>query len=50
MFNSVEYMPFYLSLASFLMSLSLSAYGVLKDDPFIYIPNGIGTFLLLPYT
>uniref|UniRef100_A0A7C8Z6V9 Bidirectional sugar transporter SWEET n=1 Tax=Opuntia streptacantha TaxID=393608 RepID=A0A7C8Z6V9_OPUST len=43
--KSVEYMPFYLSLATFVMSLSFFAYGLLKYDPFIYVPNGIGTIL-----
>ncbi|XP_050230908.1 bidirectional sugar transporter SWEET2 [Mercurialis annua] len=43
--KSVEFMPFYLSLATFLMSLSFFAYGMLKYDPFIYVPNGIGTIL-----
>ncbi|XP_050104840.1 bidirectional sugar transporter SWEET2a-like [Malus sylvestris] len=47
--RSVEFMPFNLSLATFLMSLSFSAYGVFKKDPFplckCYIPNGIGTIL-----
>ncbi|XP_048230843.1 bidirectional sugar transporter SWEET2a [Ricinus communis] len=43
--KSVEYMPFYLSLATFLMSLSFFAYGMLKYDPFISVPNGIGTIL-----
>ncbi|KAJ9153241.1 hypothetical protein P3X46_026705 [Hevea brasiliensis] len=43
--RSVEYMPFYLSLATFAMSLSFFAYGMLKFDPFIYVPNGIGTIL-----
>ncbi|KAK9267236.1 hypothetical protein L1049_009658 [Liquidambar formosana] len=43
--KSVEYMPFYLSLATFLMSLSFFAYGMLEYDPFIYVPNGIGTIL-----
>ncbi|KAL2244720.1 UNVERIFIED_CONTAM: Bidirectional sugar transporter SWEET2a [Sesamum indicum] len=33
--KSVEYMPFYLSLATFLMSLSFFAYGMLKKDGFI---------------
>ncbi|KAM2793196.1 hypothetical protein PS2_004757 [Malus domestica] len=42
---SVEFMPFNLSLATFLISLSFSAYGVFKKDPFLYIPNGIGTIL-----
>ncbi|PHU18979.1 Bidirectional sugar transporter SWEET2a [Capsicum chinense] len=43
--RSVEYMPFYLSLATFLMSLSFFAYGMLKQDAFIYVPNGIGGVL-----
>lgn len=43
--SSVEFMPFYLSLSTFLMSLSFSTYGVFKYDPFIYVPNGIGTIL-----
>ncbi|XP_057465339.1 bidirectional sugar transporter SWEET2a-like isoform X2 [Actinidia eriantha] len=33
--KSVEFMPFYLSLATFLMSLSFFAYGMFKFDPFI---------------
>uniref|UniRef100_A0ACD5YPR5 Uncharacterized protein n=1 Tax=Avena sativa TaxID=4498 RepID=A0ACD5YPR5_AVESA len=43
--KSVEYMPFYLSLSMSLMSVSFLAYGLLLDDFFIYIPNGIGTVL-----
>nr|XP_028965130.1 bidirectional sugar transporter SWEET2a-like [Malus domestica] len=43
--RSVEFMPFNLSLATFLMSISFSAYGVFKKDPFLYNPNGIGTIL-----
>ncbi|KAK6793245.1 hypothetical protein RDI58_006698 [Solanum bulbocastanum] len=43
--SSVEYMPFYLSLATFLMSLSFFAYGMFKQDPFISVPNGIGEVL-----
>ncbi|KAJ8498337.1 hypothetical protein OPV22_008889 [Ensete ventricosum] len=43
--RSVEFMPFYLSLATFLMSISFFAYGMLLHDFFIYIPNGIGTVL-----
>ncbi|KAF8411103.1 hypothetical protein HHK36_003642 [Tetracentron sinense] len=43
--RSVEYMPFYLSLSTFLMSISFFAYGIFKYDPFIYVPNGIGTVL-----
>nr|GLL30298.1 bidirectional sugar transporter SWEET2a-like [Ipomoea trifida]GMC48827.1 bidirectional sugar transporter SWEET2a-like [Ipomoea batatas] len=43
--RSVEYMPFYLSLATFLMSLSFFAYGLLLYDMFISVPNGIGAVL-----
>ncbi|XP_008225395.1 PREDICTED: bidirectional sugar transporter SWEET2a-like [Prunus mume] len=43
--RSVEFMPFNLSFATFLMSISFSAYGIFKEDPFLYIPNGIGTIL-----
>ncbi|KAA8519581.1 hypothetical protein F0562_013795 [Nyssa sinensis] len=37
--KSVEYMPFYLSLSTFLMSLSFFAYGMFKSDPFIFDGN-----------
>lgn len=43
--RSVEFMPFCLSLSTFLMSISFFAYGLLKHDFFIYVPNGIGTIL-----
>ncbi|XP_022715681.1 bidirectional sugar transporter SWEET2a-like [Durio zibethinus] len=43
--RSVEYMPFSLSLATFLMSLAFFVYGMFKHDAFIYVPNGIGTVL-----
>ncbi|KAK3011299.1 hypothetical protein RJ639_011474 [Escallonia herrerae] len=43
--KSVEFMPFYLSLSTFLMSISFFAYGMFKEDPFIYVPNGVGTIL-----
>ncbi|KAJ8616750.1 hypothetical protein MRB53_036122 [Persea americana] len=43
--KSIEFMPFYLSLSTFLMSISFFAYGVLKNDVFIYVPNGVGTLL-----
>ncbi|CAL8147549.1 unnamed protein product [Prunus armeniaca] len=35
--RSVEFMPFNLSFATFLMSLSFSAYGIFKEDPFLYV-------------
>ncbi|XP_061372929.1 bidirectional sugar transporter SWEET2-like [Gastrolobium bilobum] len=43
--KSVEFMPFCLSLSTFLMSTSFLLYGLLNDDVFIYVPNGIGTVL-----
>ncbi|EOY27855.1 Nodulin MtN3 family protein, putative [Theobroma cacao] len=43
--RSVEYMPFSLSLATFLMSLAFYVYGMFKHDAFICVPNGIGTVL-----
>lgn len=43
--RSVEFMPFYLSLATFLMSFSFFAYGLLLEDFFIYVPNGVGSIL-----
>ncbi|XP_059669364.1 bidirectional sugar transporter SWEET2a-like [Cornus florida] len=43
--RSVEYMPFYLSLSTFLMSVSFFVYGIFKHDPFISVPNGIGSIL-----
>ncbi|KAG4971696.1 hypothetical protein JHK85_038117 [Glycine max] len=43
--KSVEFMPFYLSLSTFLMSTSFLLYGLFNDDAFIYVPNGIGTIL-----
>ncbi|CAH9114271.1 unnamed protein product [Cuscuta epithymum] len=43
--RSVEYMPFYLSLATFLMSLSFFVYGLSMHDIFISAPNGIGAIL-----
>lgn len=43
--SSVEYMPFYLSLSTLLMSVSFFTYGFLGQDPFVYVPNGIGSAL-----
>ncbi|PSR95281.1 Bidirectional sugar transporter like [Actinidia chinensis var. chinensis] len=43
--RSVEFMPFYLSLSTFSMSMAFFLYGILNFDPFIYVPNGIGTIL-----
>ncbi|XP_004502067.3 bidirectional sugar transporter SWEET7 [Cicer arietinum] len=41
--KSVEFMPFYLSLASFGNGVSWTIYALIPFDPFIAIPNGIGT-------
>ncbi|XP_020595974.1 bidirectional sugar transporter SWEET2a [Phalaenopsis equestris] len=43
--KSVEFMPFHLSFATFLTSISFFSYGMLLHDFFIYIPNGIGSVL-----
>ncbi|KAE8664147.1 Bidirectional sugar transporter SWEET2b [Hibiscus syriacus] len=43
--KSVEFMPFYLSLSTFLLSTSFFLYGIFNFDAFIYVPNGIGTVL-----
>ncbi|KAF7836609.1 bidirectional sugar transporter SWEET2-like [Senna tora] len=43
--KSVEYMPFSLSMSTFLMSTAFLIYGLLNDDVFVYVPNGIGTIL-----
>lgn len=41
--KSVKYMPFYLSLAGFANGIVWSAYALLKFDPYILIPNGLGS-------
>nr|XP_010320027.1 bidirectional sugar transporter SWEET1a-like isoform X1 [Solanum lycopersicum] len=43
--KSVEYMPFFLSLAVFICSLSWFFFALLGKDPFILVPNAIGTLL-----
>ncbi|KAJ0989230.1 hypothetical protein J5N97_007586 [Dioscorea zingiberensis] len=43
--KSVEFMPFYLSLATFLMSISFFTYGLFLHDFYVYLPNGIGAVL-----
>ncbi|XP_066367587.1 bidirectional sugar transporter SWEET3a-like isoform X1 [Miscanthus floridulus] len=42
--KSVEFMPFYLSLFSFLASLIWMIYGILGRDPYITTPNAAGCF------
>ncbi|XP_011081454.1 bidirectional sugar transporter SWEET7-like [Sesamum indicum] len=43
--RSVEYMPFSLSLFSFLNGVSWTSYALIRFDPFIAAPNGMGTVL-----
>ncbi|KAI3469098.1 hypothetical protein Pfo_025761 [Paulownia fortunei] len=43
--RSVEYMPFFLSLFSFLNGVSWTSYALIRFDPFIVAPNGMGTLL-----
>ncbi|CAJ1937218.1 unnamed protein product [Sphenostylis stenocarpa] len=43
--KSVEYMPFYISLASFGNGVAWTTYALIRFDPFITIPNGLGTLL-----
>ncbi|EFJ24655.1 hypothetical protein SELMODRAFT_100947, partial [Selaginella moellendorffii] len=43
--KSVEYMPFMLSLCSFVNATIWALYGILKQDKFIIIPNGLGVLL-----
>ncbi|KAJ4781804.1 Bidirectional sugar transporter SWEET [Rhynchospora pubera] len=40
--KSVEYMPFYLSMAIFFNTVCWTAYGLIIFDPYITIPNGVG--------
>ncbi|XP_051136502.1 bidirectional sugar transporter SWEET5-like [Andrographis paniculata] len=41
--KSVKYMPFFLSLANLANGVVWSLYALIKFDPFILIPNGLGT-------
>ncbi|XP_027080938.2 bidirectional sugar transporter SWEET7 [Coffea arabica] len=43
--KSVEFMPFFLSLASFANGISWTAYALIRFDPFIAAPNGMGSLL-----
>ncbi|GKV18908.1 hypothetical protein SLEP1_g29229 [Rubroshorea leprosula] len=40
--KSVKYMPFYLSLANLLNGIIWAIYAILKFDPYVLIPNGLG--------
>ncbi|KAL5551562.1 hypothetical protein UlMin_001738 [Ulmus minor] len=41
--KSVEYMPFPLSLASFINCFTWTCYALIRFDPVVIIPNGLGT-------
>ncbi|XP_077244056.1 nodulin MtN3 family protein isoform X1 [Tasmannia lanceolata] len=43
--KSVKYMPFSLSLLSFLNGICWSSYALIRFDFFVVIPNGLGTLL-----
>ena len=45
--NSLESMPFPLSAACFLNGLTWCLYGMLRNDMFIAVPNGLGTLCAL---
>uniref|UniRef100_A0A453I3J6 Protein RUPTURED POLLEN GRAIN 1 n=1 Tax=Aegilops tauschii subsp. strangulata TaxID=200361 RepID=A0A453I3J6_AEGTS len=40
--KSVEYMPFFLSLLSFLNGVCWMSYALIKFDLYVTIPNGLG--------
>ncbi|GFP95447.1 bidirectional sugar transporter sweet5 [Phtheirospermum japonicum] len=41
--KSVKYLPFYLSLANFANGVVWSIYALIKFDPYVLVPNGLGT-------
>ncbi|XP_057968154.1 bidirectional sugar transporter SWEET4 [Malania oleifera] len=45
--KSVEYMPFFISFASFANGVSWASYALIRFDPFIIIPNGLGSVFAL---
>ncbi|KAL6842519.1 hypothetical protein ACP4OV_027363 [Aristida adscensionis] len=42
--KSVEYMPFFLSLVSFVNGICWTAYALIRFDLYVTIPNGLGAF------
>ncbi|XP_048567585.1 bidirectional sugar transporter SWEET6a-like [Triticum urartu] len=45
--KSVEYMPFFLSLVSFLNGVCWTSYALIKFDLYVTIPNGLGALFVL---
>ncbi|KAK4489221.1 hypothetical protein RD792_005016 [Penstemon davidsonii] len=45
--RSVEYMPFLLSLFAFLNGVLWTTYALIRFDPFMLAPNGVGTLFTL---
>ncbi|KAG8659021.1 hypothetical protein MANES_02G006600v8 [Manihot esculenta] len=45
--KSVEYMPFFVSLTSFINGLAWTCYALISFDPFLLIPNGLGSLFAL---
>nr|QBP37010.1 SWEET4-like bidirectional sugar transporter [Nepenthes sp. MF-2019] len=45
--RSVEYMPFFLSLASFANGVAWTVYALRPFDPYIFAPNGLGSLFSL---
>nr|XP_043630918.1 bidirectional sugar transporter SWEET4-like [Erigeron canadensis] len=43
--KSVEFMPFFLSLFSLLNGISWTIYALIRFDPYIVLPNGLGSLL-----
>ncbi|XP_028790482.1 bidirectional sugar transporter SWEET4-like [Neltuma alba] len=43
--KSVEFMPFFISLAAFGNGVAWTTYALIRFDPFVSVPNGLGTLL-----
>ncbi|KAL3642453.1 Bidirectional sugar transporter sweet5 [Castilleja foliolosa] len=41
--KSVKFLPFYLALANFANGIVWTAYALIKFDPYVLVPNGLGT-------